>query len=60
MGLSLSTNIAIISIVFSLVAIAAVALRFKCRRLKRMEYGPDDYCILPAMASLYAVTIGYS
>lgn len=52
MGLSLKANIAIISIVFSLVAIAAVALRFYSRRLKRAPFGPDDYCILPALVSL--------
>lgn len=51
MGLSLTVNIVIISIVFSLVAITAVVLRFYCRRLKRVQLGLDDYCILPALAS---------
>ena len=52
MGVSLPTNIIIISIIFSLVAIAAVALRFYSRRIKRASLGLDDYFIIPALVSL--------
>lgn len=55
MGLSLSVNVVIISIVFSLLAIVAVALRFKSRRIKRASFGPDDYCIIPALASSFSL-----
>ena len=49
MGLSGNANIVIISVVFSAVAISAVSLRFHARRLKRVSFGADDYCIVPAL-----------
>ena len=49
MAVSGNDNIIIISVVFSLVAIVAVALRLYARRLKRQSLGADDYTILPAL-----------
>lgn len=34
----------------------AIVFRFKSRRIKRAQFGPDDYCILPALA--FAVALG--
>lgn len=48
MGQSGNAIIVTISIVFSVVAITAVALRFRARQVKKMRLGADDYLILPA------------
>lgn len=52
MGQSGNTVIVIISIVFSVVAVTAVALRFRARQVKDTPLGADDYLILPAMVGL--------
>lgn len=49
---SRNTIIVIISIVFSVVAVTAVALRFRARRIKKLKIGADDYLILPALVRL--------
>lgn len=49
MALSGNDNIIVISVVFSVVAVVAVALRLYARSLKRMRLGADDYTILPAL-----------
>lgn len=49
MGQSGNTFIVVISVVFSVVAISAVALRFHARQIKKTRLGADDYLILPAM-----------
>ncbi len=51
MGLSLSTNIVIISIVFSALAALVVFMRFRARVLQGVKFGIDDYTILPAAVS---------
>ncbi|KUI72444.1 hypothetical protein VM1G_07440 [Cytospora mali] len=48
MALSTGTNVVIISIVFSLLAIALVLVRFQSRTNQRVAFGIDDYLIVPA------------
>jgi hypothetical protein len=52
MALPLNTNIVIISITFSVLAIAAVCLRFRARKLQQAKYGIDDYLIVVGLVSI--------
>lgn len=56
MALSIGTNVVIISILFSLLAITLVLVRFHSRRAQRVALGIDDYLIIPAI--LLTVGIG--
>lgn len=49
MGQSSNAFIVIISIVFSVVTVSAVALRFHARQIKKTRLGADDYLIVPGM-----------
>ena len=51
MALSLSTNIVIISITFSVLAVIAVLLRFRARCLQKAKLEIDDFMILPGLVS---------
>ena len=44
-------TILVLSIVFPLFSILAVAFRFEARRLKRVNLGADDWTILAALVS---------
>ncbi|KAM7190177.1 hypothetical protein V8F33_009654 [Rhypophila sp. PSN 637] len=56
MAIPLSTNIVIISIVFSSLAVLAVFLRFRARYLQKVKLGLDDYLIVPGL--IFAVAMG--
>lgn len=56
MALSTGTNVVIISVVFSLLAIALVFVRFQSRTYQRVGFGVDDYLIVPA--TLLTVGVG--
>ncbi|KAI9163943.1 hypothetical protein HJFPF1_05577 [Paramyrothecium foliicola] len=56
MALPQSTNIIIISLVFSFLAIIAISLRYQARRVRKARLGADDYLILPGL--LLAVGFG--
>lgn len=58
MALSIGTNVVIISIIFSVLAIALVLVRFYSRKAQRVPFGIDDYLIIPA--TFLAVGIGIS
>lgn len=49
MAVSLSTNIIIVTLVFSVVAILAVGLRFIARIKQGLSLSIDDYLVLPAL-----------
>lgn len=52
MGLPIvSTDIIILSIVFSVLAIIAVALRFRARAVQCAGYSLDDLMIIPGLVS---------
>ena len=53
MALDLSTNIVIISIFFSVLAVIAVAFRFRSRVLQNAKFGLDDWTIIPALVRDY-------
>ncbi|OTA99907.1 hypothetical protein M426DRAFT_27043 [Hypoxylon sp. CI-4A] len=57
MALLGSTNIIIISVVFSLLALLAVGLRFRARTLQRAGFGIDDYMILPGLLFSLALSV---
>lgn len=52
MALSLSTNIVIVTIVFSVLAIAAVTFRFIARIKQGTNLALDDYFIIPALVCI--------
>ena len=56
MALDLPTNIVIISIAFSIFAVAAVCFRFRARAIQRVKFGLDDYTIVAAVVSQHLVT----
>lgn len=60
MAFSTGTNVVIISIVFSLLAIALVLVRFQSRTNQRVGFGPDDYLIVPATFLTVGVGIANS
>lgn len=60
MALSTGTNVVIISIVFSVVAIALVLVRFYSRAAQRTAFGVDDYLIIPALLLTVGVGIANS
>jgi hypothetical protein len=53
MALAGSTNIAIISVVFSALALIAVLMRFRARALQQAKYALDDWLIIPGMVKNY-------
>jgi hypothetical protein len=53
MALPLNVNIVIIAIVFSLLPIVIVVMRFRARVLQGAKLGLDDYMILPALVRNY-------
>ncbi|KAI0867199.1 hypothetical protein GGS24DRAFT_411578 [Hypoxylon argillaceum] len=56
MAAGLGTDVIIISVVFSTLAIVAVLLRLRARVLQHAKLGPDDYLIVPGM--IFAVGFG--
>jgi hypothetical protein len=57
MGLSLSTNIAIVCAVFTALPILAVVLRFWARAVKRNGLSADDYLIIPGLLFSVALSV---
>lgn len=60
MALSTGTNVVIISIVFSLLAMALVLVRFQSRTSQRVAVGVDDYLIVPATVLTVGIGIANS
>ncbi|KAI0518512.1 hypothetical protein F5B22DRAFT_599502 [Xylaria bambusicola] len=60
MALPLCTNIVIISVTFAVLAIAAVCLRFRARRLQEAKYGIDDYLIVIGLVFAVAMSVSNS
>lgn len=56
MGLTLNTNIIIISVVFSAAALLAVCLRFYARTRQHAGFDLDDFLMVPA--AVCAVGVG--
>lgn len=52
MAESIGTNVVIISILFSILAIISVFLRFRARLAQRAQLGADDYTVVPALVSI--------
>ena len=44
-----ATIIITVTVVLSVMAIAAVALRLYCRKLQKLSLGGDDYCVIIAL-----------
>lgn len=57
MALPQSTNIIIIAVTFSVLAIVAVALRLRARQLQKARLGADDYLILPGLVSIHCKSL---
>ncbi|KAK3298771.1 uncharacterized protein B0H64DRAFT_386106 [Chaetomium fimeti] len=57
MGLSLSTNIAIVCGVFTALPILAVVLRFWARTVKHSGLSADDYLIIPGLLFSVALSV---
>jgi len=49
------TIIIIVSVVFSVLAALAVALRFYARRVKGLRHGADNYVLLPAPVQYFHI-----
>lgn len=49
MAASIGTNVVIISIVFSILAIISVFLKFRARLAQQAHFGADDCTVVPAM-----------
>lgn len=43
------TVIVTVTVTLGVMAIVAVALRLYCRRLQKLRFGGDDYCIIIAL-----------
>lgn len=50
--MGLSAEVVVLSIVFPILSMAAVALRLLSRRLKKLKLQADDYIIIPALVQL--------
>ena len=44
-----ATVIVTVTVALGIMAIVAVALRLYCRKLQRVPFGGDDYCIIVAL-----------
>ncbi|KAA6411597.1 MAG: hypothetical protein FRX48_04877 [Lasallia pustulata] len=55
--MGLSAEVVVLSIVFPLLSMAAVALRLLSRRLKKLRLQADDYIIIPALALVIGMGI---